>query len=36
MTEQDWARIHTDTERAIENMRKAIRLAEVGKKKGKQ
>ena len=33
MTPADWARIHIDTERAIESMRRAIALAEVGKKK---
>jgi len=33
MTPADWARIHEDTERAIEAMRRAIALAEVGKKK---
>lgn len=35
MTNSDWERIHRDTERAIEAMRKAIALAEVGKKKAK-
>lgn len=33
MTPADWARIHVDTERAIESMRRAIALAEAGKKK---
>lgn len=35
MTSADWERIHRDTERAIEAMRKAIALAEIGKKKEK-
>lgn len=32
MTQEDWARIHKDTESAIEHMKKLIEIAEVGKK----
>jgi hypothetical protein len=32
MTEQDWQRVHRDTERAIEHMRRLIAIAEAGKR----
>lgn len=33
MTDKDWKRINKDTQRAIEDMKRRIALAEIGKKK---
>lgn len=36
MTDADWERINQDTQRAIEDMKRRIAIAEVGKKKGRK
>lgn len=33
MTDADWERVNQDTQRAIEDMKRRIAIAEVGKKK---
>lgn len=36
MTDADWERVNKDTQRAIEDMKRRIAIAEVGKKKERE